>query len=192
MGTASTMLPLVLERVVAPTQSEQLSELGHAYDRHAPEIFRVLRRLGVADAALDDAVQDVFYVAWRRREAFEGRSSQRTWLYGIARKVARDYRRKRQRAARESPELEHLPTASDPAAHTENAEAARLVDAALERMSELLREVFVLVEIEELSAPEIAEILGVPLNTVYSRTRLARQQFRTHISQLLEPKGSTP
>jgi RNA polymerase sigma-70 factor (ECF subfamily) len=187
------MLSLVLDRAAGPTSIEdaQLASLVDAYHAHAPEIFRVLRRLGVADAAVDDAVQDVFFVAWRRRNDFEGRSSQRTWLYGIARKVARDYRRKRERAAHETPDFDHLPAGSDPATQSEAAEAARLVDAALERMSEVLREVFVLVEIEQLSAPEIAEVIGVPLNTVYSRTRLARQQFRSLFSAALGP-GETP
>jgi len=184
------MLPLVLDAV--PEQTAELAELERAYDTYAPEMFRFLRRLGVPDAAVDDAVQDVFFVAWRRREDFQGRSSQRTWLYGIARKVARDHRRRRDRARHETPELDRLPAGSDPAAQTEAAEAARVVDAVLARMSETLRETFVLVEIEQLTAPEIVEILGVPLNTVYSRTRLARAQFRELASALLEPGSSRP
>jgi RNA polymerase sigma-70 factor (ECF subfamily) len=186
------MLARVLDRVTDLTADSDVAALSAAYQRHAPEMFRVLRRLGVPDAAVDDAVQDVFFVAWRRRDAFEGRSSQRTWLYGIARKVARDYRRKRERSAQETPELEHLASHTDPAAQREAAEAASLVDAALERMSDALREVFVLVEIEGLSAPEIAEIIGIPLNTVYSRTRLARQQFRALVTPMLQPRGQTP
>jgi RNA polymerase sigma-70 factor (ECF subfamily) len=185
------MLSLVLDRVVGQSSAE-LDTLVDAYNAHAPEIFRVLRRLGVADSAVEDAVQDVFAVAWRRREDFEGRSSQRTWLYGIARKVARDYRRKRQRASRETPDLERLPGGSDPGTHSEAVEAARLVDSALKQMSEVLREVFVLVEIEQLTAPETAEILSVPLNTVYSRTRLARQQFRTLVDAALAPRQVMP
>jgi RNA polymerase sigma-70 factor (ECF subfamily) len=185
------MLSLVLDRVVGRSSTE-LDTLVQAYNAHAPEIFRVLRRLGVADSAVEDAVQDVFAVAWRRRDSFEGRSSQRTWLYGIARKVARDYRRKRQRATRETPDLEALSGGADPGTHSEAVEAARLVDAALKQMSEVLREVFVLVEIEQLTAPEAAEILSVPLNTIYSRIRLARQQFRKLIDPVLAAAAVVP
>jgi RNA polymerase sigma-70 factor (ECF subfamily) len=162
-----------------------LDAIASAYDEHAPVIFRVLRRFGVPDTALDDAVQDVFLVACRRYAEFEGRSSTRTWLYGIARRVARDHRRSRQRGLRETSEIEKLRTTRDPASITESAEAARLLDCALEGMSETLREVYVLLELEELSAPEIARLIDVPLNTVYSRVRLARQHVQTFMRELL-------
>jgi RNA polymerase sigma-70 factor (ECF subfamily) len=178
------MLSLVLERVTG-LSAEQTHELSISYDLHAVAIFKVLRRLGVPESSLDDAVQDVFFVAWRRRDAFERRSTQRTWLFGIARKVARDYRRRRRRAQTETPELDQMASPLDPTAERNARDASRVVAAALERMSDVLREVFVLVELEELSAPEIAEILGIPVNTVYSRTRLAREQFRTHATALL-------
>lgn len=191
-GTDPAMLPLVLDSMPEHTSAQESAELERAYDTYAAEMFRFLRRLGVPDAAVDDAVQDVFFVAWRRRAEFEGRSSQRTWLYGIARRVARDHRRRRDRTHKESPELDQLSTGSDPARQSEAAEAARLVDRVLARMSDTLRETFVLVEIEQLSAPEIAEVVGVPLNTVYSRTRLARDKFRELASSLLEPGRSRP
>lgn len=155
----------------------QRAELAAAYAQHARPIFRVLRRLGVADAALDDAVQDVFMVAWRRHDAFEARSSYRTWLYGIARRVARDYRRARQQGEHHHPELDVPSGESSPEAHSESAQAARRVDAVLAQMSTPLREVFVLAEIEQLPVTEIAEIVQVPLNTMYSRLRLARSKF---------------
>jgi RNA polymerase sigma-70 factor (ECF subfamily) len=152
-------------------------ELAGAYAEYGRYIFRVLRRLGVPDAALDDAVQDVFVVAWRRHEAFEQRSSTRTWLYGIARRVARDHRRARQRTARHDPEVDTISGGSSPEADTESARAARRVDAVLAQMSDVLREVFVLAEIEQLPVTEIAEIVQAPLNTTYSRLRLARAKF---------------
>jgi RNA polymerase sigma-70 factor (ECF subfamily) len=160
-------------------------ELAGAYAEHARYIFRVLRRLGVPDTALDDAVQDVFVVAWRRQDAFEHRSSTRTWLYGIARRVARDHRRARQRNDRHDPEVDTISGGSSPEADTESARAARRVDAALARMSDVLREVFVLAEIEQLPVTEIAEIVQAPLNTTYSRLRLARAKF----SELVQAEG---
>jgi RNA polymerase sigma-70 factor (ECF subfamily) len=179
------MAPAAVAAAVGPASPEPLAAIANAYDEHAPVIFRVLRRFGVPDAALDDAVQDVFLVACRRYAEFEGRSSARTWLYGIARRVARDHRRSRQRGLRETSDIEKLPASRDPASISESAEAARLLDCALEGMSETLREVYVLLELEELSAPEIAALLDVPLNTVYSRVRLARQHVQTFIRELL-------
>lgn len=166
----------------------QRAELAAAYAEHARPIFRVLRRLGVPDAALDDAVQDVFMVAWRRHDAFEARSSYRTWLYGIARRVARDYRRAREQSERQHAELDLPSGGSSPEAYSESAQAARRVDAVLAQMSTALREVFVLAEIEQLPVTEIAEIVQVPLNTMYSRLRLARSKFSELVQRPL-PRG---
>lgn len=168
----------------APASPETVDAIACAYDEHAPVIFRVLRRFGVSDAALDDAVQDVFLVACRRYAEFEGRSSTRTWLYGIARRVARDHRLRGQRGARETSDTDWLAAARDPASITEAAEAARLLDNALAGMSETLREAYVLLELEELSAPEIAALLGLSVNTVYSRVRLARAHVQEFIRAL--------
>jgi RNA polymerase sigma-70 factor, ECF subfamily len=183
-GTHGSMEPAAVPTAFAPSPAA-LEAIASAYDAHAPVIFRVLRRFGVPDVALDDAVQDVFLVACRRYEQFEGRSSTRTWLYGIARKVARDYRRTRTRGLSETADVETLRASRDPASITESIEAARLLDCALEGMSEALREVYVLLELEELTAPEIAVLMGLPLNTVYSRVRLARQHVQRFMRELL-------
>ena len=179
-----TLETAALAPALAPASPATLEAIASAYDEHAPVIFRVLRRFGVPDAAVDDAVQDVFLVACRRYAEFEGRSSTRTWLYGIARRVARDYRRDRQRELRASSDVDRLHASRDPASISESAEAARLLDCALEGMSETLREVYVLLELEELSAPEIARLMDLPLNTVYSRVRLARQHVQTFMREL--------
>jgi RNA polymerase sigma-70 factor (ECF subfamily) len=161
-----------------------------AYDEHAPGIFRLLRRLGVPAGAVDDAVQDVFLVAWRRHADFEGRSSTRTWLCGIALRVARDHRNARDRRLRESPELELAHPSPTPESLTAQTEAVRKLDALLAGLNEPLRETFVLIEIEQLSAPEVATLLQTPLNTIYSRLRLAREAIvramRPHASAEVE------
>jgi len=139
----------------------------------------------VPSATVDDVVQEVFVVVHRRLSEFEARSSLKTWLYGIVLRVVREHRRTLRRRAPHmlssvhSVELTHVPeqrgVAPDEAAA--NAEAARIVEQILDVLDEEKREVFVLAELEELSAPEIAEALGVKLNTVYSRLRVARQEF---------------
>src|SRR5262249_19639411 len=128
----------------------------------------------------EDAVQDVFVVAHRRLADFRGDSRASTWLTSIAIKVARDHRRRHQRKATDPlPDAAaHLP---DPAALPDERaalrEAARRAMALIERLEVNQREVFVLSELEQFSAPEIAELTDTPLNTVYSRLRLARQAF---------------
>ncbi len=142
-------------------------------------VWRSLKHLGVADAAIDDAVQDTFVVAHRRLADFEARSSHRTWLFGIALRVARDHRRARGRRERFLTAFGHKPTAEvkTPYDHTVRAEASRVLLGFLETLSEEQRAVFVMADLEQLTAPEISEALGVNLNTVYSRLRAARAAF---------------
>src|SRR5690606_10420520 len=97
MGSSSVALPgrqLVADSV-DNGKTDAIPPLDRLYDLHADYVFRVLRRLGVDAAHVEDAVQDVFMVVLSRADGFEGRSSLRTWLYGIALRVARTHRRRR-------------------------------------------------------------------------------------------------
>jgi RNA polymerase sigma-70 factor (ECF subfamily) len=146
--------------------------LGELYEAHADAIFRALARWGVRDASLDDALQETFLVASRKLGEFEGRSTHLTWLFGIALRVARGVRR-----ARTHEPLGELepPAEGSVDEAVEARRAAVLLDRLLSDLDDDQREVFVLAELEELTAPEIAEITGAKLNTVYSRLRLARR-----------------
>jgi RNA polymerase sigma-70 factor, ECF subfamily len=159
--------------VAAPQAFAQL------YAEHFAFVWRSARRLGVPLSAVDDVVQDVFLVAHRKLAEFEGRSSHRTWLFGIARKVARDYRPKAH-GARQARDLDAdaLPTAdSGPLVLAQQAESARLLQAMLDELEEDRRAAFILVDLEELSVPEAAAALAVNVNTLYSRVRAARQDL---------------
>ncbi len=148
------------------------------YDQTFDFVWRSLRRLGVPDAQIDDAAQDVFIVVHRRLGEFEGRSSVRTWVFGIALRVASDHRRAlRRRGPHESLGDDVPGTGADPQRAAERLEGLRLLDTVLDALDDDRRAVFVLAELEQLTAPEIAEALSVPLNTVYSRLRLAREDF---------------
>lgn len=175
------MLPATRLDVEPPAALPTVAEL---YDRHAAMVFRALRALGVADASLDDAVQDVFLVVHRRLGEFEGRAALTTWLYGIARRVASDYRRRRPLG---TGPIEALGLLADvgpgPDQQVARREAARAVLEILDDMDADKREVFALMEVEQLSAPQVAELLGVPLNTVYSRLRLARARFEQALAR---------
>jgi len=149
------------------------------YREYFGTTWRVLRRLGVADAQLDDAAQDVFLVVHRRLADFDARSPLRSWLFAIAVRVASDYRRRRSRARTEQLD-ESIPDARpSPVQLSEMQESVRLLHQLLNELDEKKRTVFVLAELEQLSVPEITQVLGVNLNTVYSRLRSARQQFET-------------
>ncbi len=149
------------------------------YEQHFDFVWRTVRYLGVPDASVDDAVQDTFLVAHRRLADFEARSSPRTWLFAIALRVVSDHRRSQRRRGRLHDELKSAPSAepNTPHDHAERAQARSMLLGALARLSEQQRAVFVLSELEQMSAPEIVQALDVNLNTVYSRLRAARREF---------------
>ena len=158
-------------------------EVEAVYRAHFRGVWRLLRRLGVADSQLDDAAQDVFLVVHRKLDAFDGQIPTRKWIFAIAVRVASEYRR---RAARRL--LEPLPElivdkSPDPAARSELNESIRLLHELLGELDAKKRNVFVLAELEQLSVPEIAEVLGVNLNTVYSRLRAARKCFEAGLER---------
>lgn len=164
-------------------------DLAAVYEAHFRYVWRCLRSLGVRDAHLDDALQDVFVVVQRRLADFDGNAELRTWLYAIGLRVARKYR---DRARREpaSLEAEREQTPELPAAPNDAPDAAiarerlALARRALGALDDEKREVFVLARIEQMSAPEIAEVVNIPLNTVYSRLRAARLAFDAEIARL--------
>jgi RNA polymerase sigma-70 factor, ECF subfamily len=173
-------MPSTMSALAVPVRAQPAPALPpfvELYDAHARFVFRALARLGVPDAVLDDAVQDVFLVVHRKSAEFEGRSSARTWLYGIALRVARKYRHLAARATQHDPDVTLSASVPNPEQHSQRIAEVRRVDEILRGLDEPMREVFVLAEIEQLTAPEIAEILEVKLNTVYSRLRLARERF---------------
>jgi RNA polymerase sigma-70 factor (ECF subfamily) len=145
------------------------------FDENAPFVLRVLRHLGVADRDLQDQSQEAFVAVFRGLEAFAGRSSLRTWIYGICLRVASNYRRrayiKNERAVAEPPEQ---PDPSNPGAERQEWSAlCRLLDS----LDADKREVFVLYELEELSMKEVAEACDCPLQTAYSRLHAARKRL---------------
>jgi RNA polymerase sigma-70 factor (ECF subfamily) len=155
------------------------------YDEHVATVWRALLRLGVARAELPDAVQEVFLVAFRKLPAFEGRSKVSTWLVGICYRVSSD-RRRLAHVRREVGDGEAVLAACDirprPDEMVERSEGARVLDEILGLLRPEQREVFVMFELEEMSGKEIADLVGAPLKTVFSRLRLAREAFAAALS----------
>jgi RNA polymerase sigma-70 factor (ECF subfamily) len=152
-------------------------DFASVYEEHFAFVWRSLRRLGVASAQLDDASQDVFLVVYRRLDDFEGRSSVKTWIFGIVLKIVRTYKRTAARKPTEPLEEDIAALASLAEELTDAARAARLMHSLLDELDDAPRAVFILSELEEMTAPEISAALGVNLNTVYSRLRAARRDF---------------
>jgi RNA polymerase sigma-70 factor (ECF subfamily) len=147
------------------------------YEQHFPFVWRGVRRLGVSEAQTDDIVQEIFLIVHRRLASFEGRSSIRTWIYGIAVRVVRDHRRSLRRKPSEPADVDLFAAQKGTEEDVERAQAVRVLYTLLDRLDDEKREVFVLAELEQMSVPEIAEILGANTNTVYSRLRAARKDF---------------
>ncbi|HEX7476406.1 MAG TPA: RNA polymerase sigma factor [Polyangiales bacterium] len=155
------------------------------YEAHFDFVWRSVRGLGVPPASVDDAAQDVFIVVHRRLREFEARAHIRSWLFGIALRVARDYRRSAKRKGPQVPLPETLQSAQEhsPFDGTAKAEAMRFVEAFLDTLNDDKRAVFVLAELEQVRPPEIAEMLDLNVNTVYSRLRAVRQEFAQAVAE---------
>jgi RNA polymerase sigma-70 factor (ECF subfamily) len=163
--------------ISAPT-SERERSFVVLYETLFVFVFRCLRRLGVPSAHTEDACQEVFIVMHRRLCDLRSDASERAFLFGIATRVASQHRRKNARHAGIE-WSDHL-VASDNAGPFEGAAAAQaalLLERFLAQLDEDQRSVFMLMELEDFSAPEVAEALDVRLNTIYSRLRLARARF---------------
>lgn len=139
-------------------------------------VVNSLRCLYVPEPQIHDAAQDVFVVALNRLGEFEGRSSLRTWLYGICMRVALKYRRGAMRGRREAlvEELPEISVAAPQESELELADWQRQLDQALAELDEAQRMAFVLYEVERLSMKEVAEALNCPLQTAYYRHQAAR------------------
>jgi RNA polymerase sigma-70 factor (ECF subfamily) len=166
------------------------TQIAALYREHLTFVWRGLRRLGVHESSIDDAVQDVFLVAHRKLHEFEGRSSHRSWLFGIALRVAREHRRMDSRMQLEEP-APAVSLSPAPDEEVEQRRRVRLLDELLSHLSDEQREVFVMAEIEGFSAPEIADSLGIGVNTVYSRLRLGRERFERALAGQRHKKGET-
>ncbi|MFO7567661.1 MAG: sigma-70 family RNA polymerase sigma factor [Enhygromyxa sp.] len=162
---------------LAPEPAPPREQFDALYRRELGFVWRMLRYHGVPDAAVEDAVQEVFVVVHRRWADWDHQRSPRSWLFGIVRRVAAAQRRsasRHERRVRAAPSPEPTPAIEAQAASRHELEQ---LQRALAQMDEKLATVFVLAEVEGLSGPEIAELLGAKLNTVYWRLRTARAQI---------------
>jgi RNA polymerase sigma-70 factor (ECF subfamily) len=157
------------------------------YREEIAYVWSCLRRLGVDEKNLEDKAHDVFVVFYKRRRDFDTARPVRPWLAGIAARVALDYNRlayKKREVL--SDHIAETMVVSNPEAVMEREDAKRRLLTALGTLDIDRRSVFVLHDIEGRSIPEIAETINVPINTLYSRLCLARQQLTALLTR--EPR----
>ena len=179
----SAAVPLV---VTTP----QAANFTTIFDDHFDYVWFTLRRFGVPSRDLDDIAHDVFVLVYQHLDKYDPERPIRPWLFGFAYRAASDYRR----LARHRVELfdepsdgvDGAPSAADRAA---SRQALDLVWTALEQLDLDRRAVFVLHDVEGYSAPEVADALQIPLNTAYSRLRIAREQFEKVMTRLRARQG---
>jgi RNA polymerase sigma-70 factor (ECF subfamily) len=185
MHRAADGVARVVASAHAASDAPVVPTFGQIYDDHFRFVWRTLRRLGVPNSEVDDALQDVFLVVHRRLGDFQPYAPVKHWLYRITARIARDHRRASERkdpAAHGLEPVSELDGVADVQSRgadesVERAAAARLIREVLNELDDAKREVFVLADLEQMSAPEIADALEIPLNTVYSRLRAARRAF---------------
>ena len=177
--------------VVAMPAGAIAHDLASVYEQHFDFVWRSARRLGVPESAVDDVVQEVFLVVHRQLASFEGRSSMKTWLFGILHNLV--LRERRTWARRERPHAIE-PVEPEPAPDQQLAEqqARRLLHALLAELDDDKRAVFVLYELEQLSMAEIAEATGCPVQTAYSRLHAARRLVEASLAQAQQKRKLTP
>lgn len=184
-GVSRSVLLTADSSLAASESREDVARVtaSRLFEAHGRYVVRVLARLGVPDADVQDACQEVFLTAFRRHDAFSNTSRESTWLYGISLRVAANHRRKRRRR-REDLHAEVPATETvDSESAIEARRLARRLDAALERLPEKKREVFVLFEFAEREMHEVSEIVGAPLKTCYSRLHAEREALRADLEE---------
>ena len=165
---------------------------ARVFAAEAPRVWRLLRRLGVRDADLEDVCQEVFLVVYRRWGEFRGESALGTWICGIAlRKAIAHRRRKSVRDTMAITEAQEPTVAPEQQRELEQKDTRQVLQTALGKLDDAQREVLVLYELEQLPMREVATMLALPLHTAYSRLYAARSELSTELKRLTL-RGSMP
>jgi len=162
-------------------------DLPTLYRSELAYVWKTLRRLGAPPSDLEDLAHDVFVVVHRHLHDYDPARPLRPWLFGIALRVVSDYRRLgRHRHEVSGERVEPVAAGPTPDEQVEGMEARALLLEALDTLDLDRRAVFVMHEIDDVPVPEIASVLSIPLNTAYSRLRLARADLAAWLGRAAE------
>jgi RNA polymerase sigma-70 factor (ECF subfamily) len=180
------------DRTVEPARPALgIPDLRMVFEEHVDHVGNSLRRLGVRDADVPDLVQEVFVVMHHILPDYDPERPMWPWIFGVVYRTAAAYRRKASREVLDDGSLTAEKIDSD--ANIDEAmrrgEDRQLVLEALQFVEMNRRAVFVMADIDGVAVPEIAQALAIPVNTAYSRLRLAREDFREAAARLLRQRG---
>jgi RNA polymerase sigma-70 factor (ECF subfamily) len=166
-------------------------DFDEVFREHFPRVSRTLRSLGVSDAFVEDATQDVFVIVHNKLPEFEGRSTLATWIYAVTFRVAQNHRRKQRLRMHDPLSGEERDLSADPHERLVGERAAAFVQQFCQSLSEVKRDAFVLCVVENRPVQEVAELLGVSVNTLYSRVRAARGEFRSALERAVSTRRAS-
>jgi len=168
------------------TKDLALTAFRAIYEANVDYVTQTLRRLGVAPAEVEDVAHDVFVAVHRHLDAYDPSRPLRPWLFGFAYRFASDHRRlaRNRNEVPAEPTREVVDAGKLPDEHLDDARARDLCHRALDAMDFEKRAVLVMFDIDGRTAQDVADQLGIPLNTAYSRIRLARAELERHIRKL--------
>jgi RNA polymerase sigma-70 factor (ECF subfamily) len=183
-GGSTQSPPVVAEIRPVPTLAKPADgpTFSEIFGAELDYVWNSLRRLGIPDRDLEDLAHDVFFRVYERLVDYDPSRPLRPWLFGFAFRVASEYRRlfsnRREFLGADAEPADPAPNALE---HLVQVEALGLAQIALDTLDMDRRAVFILHEIDGCAMPELARVLTIPVNTAYSRLRLAREQFQTAV-----------
>ena len=180
---------------MAPPETRGVTSVGPSFrglfENEFSYVWHTLRRLGVPEADRMDIAQEVFVTVSGLMEDYDPARPLRPWLFGIAYRIALRYRalvrHGRELVGTEADVRDDAPLADEAMAQRQR---EAIVAAAIERIDLTRRAVFIMSEIDGCAMPEIAEALAIPVNTGYSRLRLAREEFEAAVRRLIKRSPS--
>jgi RNA polymerase sigma-70 factor (ECF subfamily) len=170
---------------IPPNAASDVPPFQAIYKQYLDFVWSSARHLGAGPDVIDDVVQDVFIVIHAKLATLQRPEALRSWIYGIVRRTVSDYRRSRRTRDAAGARLGAEPKSSHPSPldMAERNDDLSLLESVLAELDEPKREVFLMVEILEMTVPEVVQGLDIPLNTAYSRLRLARQDFEEALAR---------
>jgi RNA polymerase sigma-70 factor (ECF subfamily) len=175
------------DKLIARVSRGDRDALTELYEENQRPLLSYLRVLTSDNTLAEEILQDTLYAVWTGASGFAGRSNGRTWLFGIARRRARDLMRKRSMAFEDIVTFESMPAIEpEPDDVVMALESADAMVSTFERMSLAHREVLLLTFVHGLSYQELSEVLGIPLGTVKSRLFAAKRELRAKLNGSVE------